>query len=118
MSRLAHHAERLKQKREAAGISIESLAQTLGVSVWTIRNWENANPERNREPSYHHLRQMVEMYRCTADEIIGIRHSEQRDLSSLMTVYPVEVDGERLTEAEKEIVLNLARSLIQNRQKS
>ncbi len=43
--------ERLKQLREAAGMSQPVLATKCKLSVWTLRGWEQGK----REPSWRHL---------------------------------------------------------------
>jgi transcriptional regulator with XRE-family HTH domain len=43
--------ERLKQLRDAAGLSQPALAEKAGVKVWSIRNWEHGR----REPDWRAL---------------------------------------------------------------
>lgn len=59
---------RLKEIREARGITQEALAAALGVSYSTIQKWEHGN----REFSGKWLKELASYLDCSVDEILNI----------------------------------------------
>lgn len=59
---------RLKEIREARGITQEALATALGVSYSTIQKWEHGN----RELSGKWLKELASFLDCSVDEILNI----------------------------------------------
>lgn len=59
---------RLKEIREARGITQEALAAALGVSYSTIQKWEHGN----REFSGKWLKELASYLDCSVDEILDI----------------------------------------------
>lgn len=57
----------LKAIREAQKMSREALAEAVGVSAFTVRNWEQGQ----REPSIANLIALAGVLGCTIDELIG-----------------------------------------------
>ena len=64
----------IKAIRRERSISREALAEAVGVSVFTIRNWEQGQ----REPSIAHLIKMADFLHCTIDTLVG-RTKERGD---------------------------------------
>lgn len=59
---------RLKEIREARGVTQEALAAALGVSYSTIQKWEHGN----REFSGKWLKELASYLDCSVDEILNI----------------------------------------------
>jgi len=57
----------VKEHREAIGFSQERMAQTLGVSRNTVANWE-----RGEQIKSTRLMQMVALFGCDVNELLGI----------------------------------------------
>ena len=60
-------AERLKELREAAGISLAELARAIDVSDATICKWENDVAE----PKISYVAKLEEYFDCSLDYLIG-----------------------------------------------
>nr|MBQ1578097.1 helix-turn-helix transcriptional regulator [Oscillospiraceae bacterium] len=58
----------LKQIREARAMSRNDLAKAVGVSVFTVRNWEQGQ----REPDIAHLKALARTLHVTVDELVGM----------------------------------------------
>ena len=56
----------LKAIREARNMSREALAEAVGVSLFTLRNWEQGQ----REPSIAHLVDLADALGCTVDALV------------------------------------------------
>lgn len=59
--------DRLKELRSEAGVSMEQLAQALGVSNAAICKWENGIAE----PKVTYLIRLADYFECTVDYIVG-----------------------------------------------
>lgn len=59
---------RLKEIREARGITQEGLAEALEVSYSTVQKWEHGN----RELTGRRLKQLASYLDCSVDEILNI----------------------------------------------
>ena len=57
----------VKEHREAIGFSQERMANTLGVSRNTVANWE-----RGERIKSNRLMQMVALFGCDVNELLGI----------------------------------------------
>ena len=57
----------LKAIRNERSMSREALAEAVGVSVFTIRNWE----QEQREPDIAHLIALANALDCTIDRLVG-----------------------------------------------
>jgi transcriptional regulator with XRE-family HTH domain len=56
---------RLRELREATGLSQSDVAKLVGVTVSTVSRWEQrANP-----PTLAHRRKLARVYRCTLEEL-------------------------------------------------
>ena len=59
---------RLRELREATGLSQSDVAKLVGVTVSTVSRWEQGkNP-----PTQAHQRKLARIYRCTVDDL-GLR---------------------------------------------
>jgi transcriptional regulator with XRE-family HTH domain len=57
--------ERLRELRQATGLSQSDVAKLVGVTVSTISRWEQGvNP-----PTQTHRRKLARVYRCTVEEL-------------------------------------------------
>ena len=56
---------RLRELREAIGLSQSDIAKLVGVTVSTVSKWENG---RGR-PTQAHRRKLARVYRCTLEEL-------------------------------------------------
>ena len=57
----------VKEHRQEMGYSQERLAQVLGVSRGTVANWENG-----QQIKASHLMQMVALFACDVNELLGL----------------------------------------------
>lgn len=57
----------LKAIRTKRNMSREALAGAVGVSVFTVRNWEQGQ----REPCIAHLVRLADTLGCTVDALLG-----------------------------------------------
>jgi len=56
---------RLRELREATGLSQSDVAKLVGVTVSTVSRWEQGkNP-----PTLAHRRKLARVYRCTLEEL-------------------------------------------------
>ena len=58
---------KFKECRERANLTQKEAAFSLGVSIQSISNWENDV----RRPSLEQLVKIAELYKVTADELLG-----------------------------------------------
>lgn len=61
----------VKSERVRAGMNQDDLAEKMGVSRFTVGNWENGATVRS-----DHLIRMTEIFGCSADYLLGL--SEER----------------------------------------
>ncbi|MEG1502215.1 MAG: helix-turn-helix transcriptional regulator [Synergistaceae bacterium] len=57
----------IKEKRETACLTQEKLAEKLGISVDSVRRYENGE----REPRASDLIAMSKIFSCSVDELLG-----------------------------------------------
>jgi len=67
VSTMESFKERLKELREEAGISMQQLANAIGVSNAAVCKWENGIAE----PKVCYLIRLADYFNCTADFLIG-----------------------------------------------
>lgn len=60
--------KRYRQARRDAGITAESAAAKLGVSITTLFSWER----EDTKPNANNLRDMAQLYGVTADYLLGL----------------------------------------------
>lgn len=60
--------DRFEAERTAAGLSVEKLADVMGVHPNTVRGWEHGD----FEPNGRNLIQMSAFYGCTPDYLLGL----------------------------------------------
>lgn len=60
--------ENIKAEREKHGISVEQVADVLGVHQNTVRGWERGE----FEPTSRNLVQLSTLYGCSADYLLGL----------------------------------------------
>ena len=66
--------KKLKDARNAAGLTQESAAESLGVSRQTVSKWENGSAD----PSTTNLLALAKLYGVAAEELLrGIDRSEE-----------------------------------------
>lgn len=58
----------LREERERAGISIEKLADVIGVHPNTVRGWERGN----YEPTGKNLVQLTSLFGCDAEYLLDM----------------------------------------------
>jgi transcriptional regulator with XRE-family HTH domain len=58
---------RLKSLRQLYGYSREELADRLGISVFTLRSWEQGK----REPSLSMIIKISNIFNCSIDHLVG-----------------------------------------------
>lgn len=56
----------LAQKRKEKGLTHKAIAECLGLSIQTYRNYEYGD----REPKIEMLRKMADFFGCTIDELL------------------------------------------------
>ena len=61
---------RLKEIRTEKGKSREDLARDVGVSIFTVRNWEQGQ----REPRIHQLIALADALGCSVDDLVRERN--------------------------------------------
>ena len=68
---------RIKEIREAAGLTRIQVADRLGVTVVAVRKWETglAMPNADKQPA------QADLLGCTIDALYGRDRPEQRDAS-------------------------------------
>lgn len=52
--------------REAAGLTVQQSATSLGVSIQTVYQWERGE----NYPEGRRLKEIAELYKCTVDELL------------------------------------------------
>ena len=68
--------EGLKRARKEAGLTQEGLAETMGVHIKTVMNWEQGIAE----PSLGTLMDLTELYHCDLDYLTGRLDQKTHDL--------------------------------------
>lgn len=63
----------LKAIREKRNMSREALAEAIGVSAFTVRNWEQGQ----REPGIAHLIALADALDCSIDSLVGRRERSE-----------------------------------------
>lgn len=58
---------RLKNLREKAGLSQDSLARMLDISVSTVSKWEQGRGGPNKD----NLSKLVRIFQCNYDDLLG-----------------------------------------------
>ena len=67
-------SERLRELREAKGLSMIALSQKIGVSDAAICKWENAT----NEPKASYIYLLAEFFEVTTDYLLGLALGECR----------------------------------------
>ena len=81
---------RLKEMREAKGLSQAELAQKIGVGISTVGMWESTN----RTPGAKTLQRLISYFGCSIDYLLG-------RTNDVYTAVPTE---QNLTHDEKEVL--------------
>ena len=58
----------VERERKGAGLSVEQLADTIGVHPNTVRGWERGD----YEPTSKNLVQLSTLFGCSADYLLGL----------------------------------------------
>ena len=58
----------IERERECSGITVEQLADTIGVHPNTVRGWERGD----FEPTSKNLVQLSTIFGCSADYLLGL----------------------------------------------
>lgn len=98
--------DRLKELREEAGLSINKIAEIMGVSKVSAWQWESGL----NFPKELTLEKMADYFNVSLDYLMGrtnVRHSNPNN-----NIQFAFADYEKLTDDQKEIIKNLAASLI------
>lgn len=69
----------LKRAREEAGLTQDELAEKMGVSTKTIRNWEQ-KVKANTLPTMENLLKLADLYDCDLDYLTGRIECKTHDL--------------------------------------
>ena len=93
--------DRLRTAREDAGLSQAQVAQMLGLPRPAISELE----AETRRLSAGELKRLAEVYRVSANWILGTEEAEQEELRLAGRQF------ERLTDADRQMVLRVMRSL-------
>ena len=65
---------RIREIREAHGLSQAEFAQKIGSNVKTLKNWEN----RISDPGVECLRAIIEEFHISADDLLGYEKSNNK----------------------------------------
>lgn len=57
----------MKELRQRAGVKAEEVVFRLGVSMSTLRNWEQGRTVPNLTPAQY--LELITLYKCTAEEL-------------------------------------------------
>ena len=71
--------ERIREIREAQGITQEKLGEALGVTKASVSNWENDNSP----PSVDTLKNIAKYFHCSTDYLLELDHTHIIDVSDL-----------------------------------
>lgn len=101
---------RLAEFRKAAGLSQESIAQSLKTSQQTVGRWENGKSE----PGLSHLFALADMYGVTLDELVSRPDSGTTQTTPLPLDFAITPDpaARALSLAELSKILSSIRRII------
>lgn len=61
-------SDKLKQKRQALGLSRKVVSEIIGISASTLADYENGYIE----PSLKNIMKLAALYKCSTDYLLGI----------------------------------------------
>lgn len=103
-------AERIKQARKSRNLTQEALSSLLNINVNTLAKCES--PKNKLTLSYTNLIELVNVLDIDVNFLFRARQSNEKYNQSMEEL---NVTIEKLSDKEKNIVLNLIHSLIDNR---
>lgn len=101
---------RIRDLRRESGMSAEELGKKLGVSRSAISNWENGN----NQPNNSLLIELSKIFDCSIDFLLGNSDTRRPSNDNFQFAFS---DYDKLTDDQKEIIKNLAASLIAQNEK-
>lgn len=101
---------RLKQLRKDKRLTLQQVADHLGVNPSTISTYEN----NKRTPTYDKISQFADLYEVTTDDIIG-HITETDNLRKILRNNKLHWDGIEIQEKELEIIRHFLEYAIASR---
>lgn len=86
--------QRLKELREEAGVSMQKLADAVGVSSAAVCKWENGLAE----PKVYYIVKLADFFNCSADYILG----RADDFGAVVS--PEADEALKLTKEERQLI--------------
>src|SRR5690554_5425702 len=117
---MATFSDRLKQLRDEKNITLERLAENIGITKSTLSRYEN----NKREPKMYVVEKLANYFQVSTDYLLGQSdertpahkikeeyESEEAEIEELMERFNVHLNGEVLTKEDKNSVIAFLKML-------
>jgi transcriptional regulator with XRE-family HTH domain len=105
--------EKLRKLRKEKGVSLQTVADALGISKSTITGYEHDS----REPGIEIINKIADYYRVNPLFLIRndlIPNYKAVNLKELFEYEDLTVEGKRLTNREKDMIYRVIKAIVQN----
>ena len=82
-------SDKLKQKRQALGLSRKVVSEIIGISASTLADYENGYIE----PSLKNIMKLAALYKCSTDYLLGIEKGTPTQTIDVSALTPDQIQA-------------------------